>query len=174
MAGDITALRTTKGLTADCIINAANSTLSNQGQGANRAIHDAAGPELYRTSRRMHPSRAQVGQVYPVTLSDSNPFFQRERVRHVSVSHSPSEATWVSQIGQILQVCGPNMNPQRANYLKGDYSVGRKLLSQAYQSIFSCFYDKFQQYAVAMLTTLNRILHYTFNSEVGIQGKKSF
>ena len=83
MVADITKMYSAHGIKADCIVNAANSTLSSKGSGANRAIHDAAGPQLQTLSRKQHPSRAVAGRVYPVELPEDNPLFSQEHVQYV-------------------------------------------------------------------------------------------
>lgn len=81
--GDITQLKTEKGIEVDCVVNTPNSTLSDKGGGINVAIHKAAGPELIQLTKKLHGSKPIVGRVYPVTLSKNNPLFLGQGVKHV-------------------------------------------------------------------------------------------
>jgi len=129
IVGDITKLRTQLGITANCIVNAGNSTLSDKGGGINAAIHKAAGSELLQETKRIvKSSKVQVSRPYPVSLSANSPLRVNQGIEH------------------IIQVCGPNMNPSRANYLDGDYQKGSQLLRKAYRSILECFSGYFQQF----------------------------
>lgn len=56
-----------------------------------------------------------------VPLPSTSPLFCREGVTHV------------------IHVLGPNMNPQRPNYLDNDYSKGCKILHETYTSLFEGF-----------------------------------
>lgn len=84
LIADITSLYSKHSIIADCIVNAANSTLSDKGSGINKAIHDAVGSELRSKTKQMYPSRAKVGTVYPVTLESSS-FRKKEKVKHVCI-----------------------------------------------------------------------------------------
>jgi hypothetical protein len=44
-------------------------------------------------------------------------------------------------VGQVVHVMAPNMNPQRSNCLRGDYTKGDRLLGQCYSSLLSTFWD---------------------------------
>lgn len=56
-----------------------------------------------------------------VPLPSDSPLFSKEGVTHV------------------IHVLGPNMNPQRPNYLNNDYVKGCKVLREAYSSLFEGF-----------------------------------
>jgi len=86
LIADITSLYSKHSIIADCIVNAANSTLSDKGSGINKTIHNAVGSELRSKTKQMYPSRAKVGTVYPVTL-ESSPFRKKEKVKHVCIFH---------------------------------------------------------------------------------------
>lgn len=81
--GDITQLYSKFGIVADCIVNTANSTLSDKGGGLNKSIHTAVGKELLTLTKENHPSRAKVGVTYPVTLPDSSTFYKQQKTKHV-------------------------------------------------------------------------------------------
>ncbi|KAK4483796.1 hypothetical protein RD792_011000 [Penstemon davidsonii] len=118
--GDITRLRSLKGLHCNVIANAANWRLKPGGGGVNAAIFSAAGSELDIATKEkadcLSPGNALV-----VPLPSSSPLFTREGVTHV------------------IHVLGPNMNPQRPDCLKDDYVHGSELLRKAYTSLFEGF-----------------------------------
>lgn len=90
------------------------------GGGVNAAIFNAAGPELESATKEKVKSLSP-GNAAVVPLPSSSPLFTREGVTHV------------------IHVLGPNMNPQRPNYLNNDYSKGCKILQDAYTSLFEGF-----------------------------------
>jgi aprataxin len=61
------------------------------------------------------------GSSVVVPLPSTSPLYQREGVTHV------------------IHVLGPNMNPQRPNYLNNDYTKGSKILRDTYSSLFENF-----------------------------------
>ncbi|ESW06750.1 hypothetical protein PHAVU_010G073200 [Phaseolus vulgaris] len=118
--GDITHLYSRGGLRCNAIANAANWRLKPGGGGVNAAIFNAAGPELESATKEKVKSLSP-GNAAVVPLPSSSPLFTREGVTHV------------------IHVLGPNMNPQRPNYLNNDYSKGCKILQDAYTSLFEGF-----------------------------------
>lgn len=118
--GDITRLHSTGGLRCNVIANAANWRLKPGGGGVNAAIFNAAGPELESATKEKVKSLSP-GNAVVVPLPPSSPLFTREGVTHV------------------IHVLGPNMNPQRPNYLDNDYNKGSKILQDAYASLFEGF-----------------------------------
>ncbi|XP_047148774.1 transcription factor bHLH140 isoform X2 [Vigna umbellata] len=118
--GDITHLYSRGGLRCNAIANAANWRLKPGGGGVNAAIFNAAGPELESATKDKVKSLSP-GNAAVVPLPSSSPLFTREGVTHV------------------IHVLGPNMNPQRPNYLNNDYNKGCKILQDAYTSLFDGF-----------------------------------
>ncbi|KAK7390348.1 hypothetical protein VNO78_25653 [Psophocarpus tetragonolobus] len=118
--GDITYLYSKGGLQCNVIVNAANWRLKPGGGGVNAAIFNAAGPELESATKQKVKSLSP-GNAAVVPLPSSSPLFTREGVTHV------------------IHVLGPNMNPQRPNYLNNDYIKGCKILEDAYTSLFEGF-----------------------------------
>lgn len=118
--GDITKLKSDGGLHCNVIANAANWRLKPGGGGVNAAIFSAAGPSLEEATKQQAKS-LRPGSVVAVQLPSTSPLFNREGVTHV------------------IHVLGPNMNPQRPNYLNNDYDEGCKLLRDAYSSLFQAF-----------------------------------
>ncbi|KAJ1416243.1 P-loop containing nucleoside triphosphate hydrolase [Sesbania bispinosa] len=118
--GDITHLYSAGGLRCNVIANAANWRLKPGGGGVNAAIFNAAGPELESATKEKAKSLSP-GNAVVVPLPSSSPLFTREGVTHV------------------IHVLGPNMNPQRPNYLNNDYNKGCKILRDAYASLFEGF-----------------------------------
>ena len=86
----------------------------------NAAIFNAAGPSLETATKEQAKSLAP-GNAVVVPLPSVSPLFSREGVTHV------------------IHVLGPNMNPQRPNYLKNNYDEGCKILREAYSSLFEGF-----------------------------------
>ncbi|KAK7287433.1 hypothetical protein RIF29_00710 [Crotalaria pallida] len=118
--GDITHLYSTGGLRCNVIANAANWRLKPGGGGVNAAIFNAAGSELEYATKEKAKSLSP-GNAVVVPLSLSSPLFTREGVTHV------------------IHVLGPNMNPQRPNFLNNDYNKGCKILREAYAALFEGF-----------------------------------
>ncbi|XP_038688379.1 transcription factor bHLH140 isoform X2 [Tripterygium wilfordii] len=118
--GDITQLYSKGGLRCNVIANAANWRLKAGGGGVNAAIFSAAGPSLEIATKEqassLHPGNAVV-----VPVPSSSSLYGREGVSHV------------------IHVLGPNMNPQRPNFLNDDYNRGCKILRDAYTSLFEGF-----------------------------------
>ncbi|XP_052173221.1 transcription factor bHLH140 isoform X2 [Diospyros lotus] len=118
--GNITRLYSEGGLRCNVIANAANWRLKPGGGGVNAAVYSAAGPDLdvatKERARSLSPGKALV-----VPLPSTSPLFIREGVTHV------------------IHVLGPNMNPQRPNFLNNDYMKGCKILREAYTSVFDGF-----------------------------------
>ncbi|XP_038906054.1 transcription factor bHLH140 isoform X2 [Benincasa hispida] len=127
--GDITKLNSEGGLRCNVIANAANWRLKPGGGGVNAAIFSAAGSGL-EVATKQQANSLQPGNAVAVQLPSTSPLFNREGVTHV------------------IHVLGPNMNPQRPNYLNNDYDEGCKLLRNAYSSLFQAFIsvveDKFK------------------------------
>lgn len=90
------------------------------GGGVNAAIFNASGPELESATKDKVKSLLP-GDAAVVPLPSSSPLFTREGVTHV------------------VHVLGPNMNPQRPNFLNNDYNKGCKILEDAYTSLFEGF-----------------------------------
>lgn len=118
--GDITRLYTEGGLGCNVIANATNWRLKPGGGGVNAAIFNAAGPALESATKERAGSLAP-GKALVVPLPSNSPLFAKEGVTHV------------------IHVLGPNMNPQRPNYLNNDYVKGCKVLREAYSSLFEGF-----------------------------------
>ncbi|CAL0324698.1 unnamed protein product [Lupinus luteus] len=118
--GDITHLYSTGGLRCNVIANAANWRLKPGGGGVNAAIFNAAGSELEYATKEKAKSLSPGNAIF-VPLPSSSPLFTREGVTHV------------------IHVLGPNMNPQRPNYLNNDYNKGCKILQDAYAALFEGF-----------------------------------
>ncbi|KAL6574576.1 hypothetical protein OROMI_011861 [Orobanche minor] len=118
--GDITRLRSRRGLHCNVIANAANWRLKPGGGGVNAAIFKAAGSEL-EIATKERAVTLSPGKSIIVPLPSSSPLFAREGVTHV------------------IHVLGPNMNPQRPDCIKDDYVRGCKLLREAYSSLFEGF-----------------------------------
>ncbi|KAG8377052.1 hypothetical protein BUALT_Bualt09G0127900 [Buddleja alternifolia] len=118
--GDITRLRSQKGLQCNVIANTTNWRLKPGGGGVNAAIFKAAGPEL-EIATKERAETLSPGKAVVVPLPSSSPLYTREGVTHV------------------IHVLGPNMNPQRPDCLKGDYGKGCKILREAYSSLFEGF-----------------------------------
>lgn len=90
------------------------------GGGVNAAIFSAAGSGL-EVATKQQANSLQPGNAVAVQLPSTSPLLNREGVTHV------------------IHVLGPNMNPQRPNYLNNDYDEGCKLLGNAYSSLFQAF-----------------------------------
>lgn len=118
--GDITCLYSKGGLRCNAIANAANWRLRPGGGGVNAAIFSAAGPSLETATKEQAKSLAP-GKAVVVPLPSVSPLLSREGVTHV------------------IHVLGPNMNPQRPNYLSNNYDEGCKILREAYSSLFEGF-----------------------------------
>ncbi|KAK6120241.1 hypothetical protein DH2020_045932 [Rehmannia glutinosa] len=118
--GDITRLRSQRGLQCNVIANAANWRLKPGGGGVNAAIFKAAGPAL-EIATKERAITLSPGKSVVVPLPSSSPLFVKEGVTHV------------------IHVLGPNMNPQRPDCLKDDYVTGCKILREAYTSLFEGF-----------------------------------
>ncbi|XP_073525788.1 uncharacterized protein [Phyllobates terribilis] len=118
--GDITQLHSVGGLRCNVIANAANWRLKPGGGGVNAAIYSAAGPALEAATKKQ-AGNLSPGKAIVVPLPSSSPLYSREGVTHV------------------IHVLGPNMNPQRPNYLNGDYGEGCRVLQNAYSSLFESF-----------------------------------
>ncbi|PRQ42887.1 putative adenylylsulfatase [Rosa chinensis] len=118
--GDITKLHSEGGLCCNVIANAANWRLKPGGGGVNAAIFNAGGPALEVATKEQAKS-LYPGNAVVVPLPSTSPLFCREGVTHV------------------IHVLGPNMNPQRPNYLDNDYSKGCKILHDTYTSLFEGF-----------------------------------
>ncbi|CAM8949144.1 unnamed protein product [Rhodiola kirilowii] len=118
--GNITRLYSEGGLRCHVIANAANWRLKPGGGGVNAAIFSEAGSFLEVATKEkagsLHPGKALV-----VPLPASSPLFSREGITHV------------------IHVLGPNMNPQRPNFLNNDYQKGCEVLRSAYSSLFEGF-----------------------------------
>ncbi|KAJ3699529.1 hypothetical protein LUZ61_003234 [Rhynchospora tenuis] len=118
--GDITQLYSKGGLRCTVIANAANWRLKPGGGGVNAAIFKVAG-EALEIATKERAETLNPGSSVAVPLPSTSPLYQREGVTHV------------------IHVLGPNMNPQRPNYLQNDYTKGCKILRDAYSSLFECF-----------------------------------
>ncbi|GAB4857357.1 hypothetical protein Ancab_015265 [Ancistrocladus abbreviatus] len=118
--GDITRLYSVGGLRCNVIANAANWRLKAGGGGVNAAIFSAGGPMLEIATKEQAKSLSP-GRAVVVLLPSTSPLFSREGVTHV------------------IHVLGPNMNPQRPNYLNNNYDEGCKILREAYSSLFEGF-----------------------------------
>jgi aprataxin len=90
------------------------------GGGVNAAIFNASGPSLESATKERSGSLTP-GKALVVPLPSNSPLFAKEGVTHV------------------IHVLGPNMNPQRPNYLNNDYVKGCKVLCEAYSSLFEGF-----------------------------------
>lgn len=144
--GDITRLFSEGGLHCNVIANATNWRLKPGGGGVNAAIFNAAGPEL-EDATKQRASSLSPGKAIVVPLSSSSPLYSREGVTHV------------------IHVLGPNMNPQRPNYLKDDYNEGCRVLRQAYSSLFDCF--------LSIAYTSQSCLHLENNKKPRLEHPKS-
>ncbi|KAL6138905.1 hypothetical protein ACLB2K_064184 [Fragaria x ananassa] len=118
--GDITKLHSEGGLRCNVIANSANWRLKPGGGGVNAAIFNAGGPALEVATKEQAKS-LYPGNAVVVPLPSTSPLFCREGVTHV------------------IHVLGPNMNPQRPNYLDHDYNKGCKILHDTYTSLFESF-----------------------------------
>ncbi|PIA32381.1 hypothetical protein AQUCO_04500173v1 [Aquilegia coerulea] len=118
--GDITQLYTQGGLCCNVIANAANWRLKPGGGGVNAAIFKAAGPAL-ETATEERAASLNPGSSLVVPLPLSSPLYEKEGVTHV------------------IHILGPNMNPNRPNFLNNDYSKGCNVLRKAYSSLFEDF-----------------------------------
>lgn len=90
------------------------------GGGVNAAIFREAGSSLEVATKEKAGS-LRPGNAVVVPLPASSPLFSREGVTHV------------------IHVLGPNMNPQRPNFLNNDYEKGCEVLRSAYSSLFEGF-----------------------------------
>lgn len=90
------------------------------GGGVNAAIFNASGPSL-ETATKERAGSLSPGKALVVPLPSNSPLFAKEGVTHV------------------IHVLGPNMNPQRPNYLNNDYVKGCNVLREAYSSLFESF-----------------------------------
>lgn len=90
------------------------------GGGVNAAIFKAAGADLEMATNDRAKSLVP-GSAVVVPLPSTCPLYNREGITHV------------------IHVLGPNMNPQRPNYLNNDYNKGCVVLRQAYTSLFEGF-----------------------------------
>lgn len=118
--GDITQLYTQGGLRCAAIANAANWRLKPGGGGVNAAIFKAAGPAL-ETATEERAGSLTPGKALVVPLPLTSPLRKNEGVTHV------------------IHVLGPNMNPNRPNFLNNDYNKGCSILRTAYSSLFEGF-----------------------------------
>lgn len=90
------------------------------GGGVNAAIF-LAGGEAFEIASKEQADTISPGSSIIVPVPKASTLYQREGVTHV------------------IHVLGPNMNPQRPNYLKDDYVKGCKVLYGAYSSLFNNF-----------------------------------
>ncbi|XWS43868.1 hypothetical protein CRYUN_Cryun16bG0141300 [Craigia yunnanensis] len=118
--GDITQLYSKGGFRCNVIANAANWRLKPGGGGVNAAIFNAGGPALEAATKNQ-ATFLPPGNAVVVPLPSTSPLYSREGVTH------------------IIHVLGPNMNPERPNYLDDDYIKGCKILRDAYLSLFEGF-----------------------------------
>ncbi|XP_020529579.1 transcription factor bHLH140 isoform X2 [Amborella trichopoda] len=118
--GDITRLCTDGGLQCNVIANAANWRLRPGGGGVNAAIFSAAGKE-FEIATKESATSLNPGEAIAVPLPHNSPLYKREGMTYV------------------IHVLGPNMNPQRPNYLNNDYVEGCRVLCKTYSSLFKCF-----------------------------------
>ncbi|KAG2262363.1 hypothetical protein Bca52824_069442 [Brassica carinata] len=123
--GDITKLHSQGGLHCNVLANAANWRLKPGGGGVNAAIFKAAGPDL-EAATRARANTLLPGKAVVVPLPSTCPLHNAEGITHV------------------IHVLGPNMNPNRPNYLNNDYTKGCKILREAYTSLFEGFLSTVQ------------------------------
>ncbi|KAK1285780.1 hypothetical protein QJS10_CPB20g00270 [Acorus calamus] len=119
-AGNITLINTEGNLGCTVIANATNWRLKPGGGGVNAAIFSAGG-EALKLATKEQAGTISPGKSLVVPLPSTSPLFEREGITHV------------------IHVLGPNMNPERPNYLKNDYVKGCKILCEAYSSLFENF-----------------------------------
>ncbi|KAK1312410.1 hypothetical protein QJS10_CPA07g01152 [Acorus calamus] len=119
-AGNITLINTEGNLGCTVIANATNWRLKPGGGGVNAAIFSAGG-EALKLATKEQAGTISPGKSLVVPLPSTSPLFKREGITHV------------------IHVLGPNMNPERPNYLKNDYVKGCKILCEAYSSLFESF-----------------------------------
>lgn len=91
----------------------------------NAAIFKAAGPDL-ETATRVRANTLLPGKAVVVPLPSTCPLHNAEGITHV------------------IHVLGPNMNPNRPDNLKNDYTKGCKTLREAYTSLFEGFLSVIQ------------------------------
>jgi len=112
------------------IVNASNPYLKSGGSGTNRAIHRACkGGDLTleKLSQKQYKIPAEVAKACPVDLPPGILLREEQDVR------------------TVIHVVGPNMNPKRPNYLKGDYEKGEPLLQKAYEDVLDVFLQKISE-----------------------------
>ncbi|KAL1194073.1 Transcription factor [Cardamine amara subsp. amara] len=126
--GDITKLHSEGGLHYNVIANAANWRLKPGGGGVNAAIYKAAGPDL-EAATRVRANTLLPGKSVVVPLPSTCPLHKAEGITHV------------------IHVLGPNMNPNRPDYLNNDYTKGCKTLREAYTSLFEGFLSVVQDHS---------------------------
>lgn len=90
------------------------------GGGVNAAIFKAVGPAL-ETATEERAGSLTPGKALVVPLPLTSPLCKNEGVTHV------------------IHVLGPNMNPNRPNFLNNDYNKGCNILRMAYSSLFEGF-----------------------------------
>eukprot|EP01119_Soliformovum_irregulare_P001533 TRINITY_DN11231_c0_g1_i1.p1 TRINITY_DN11231_c0_g1~~TRINITY_DN11231_c0_g1_i1.p1 ORF type:complete len:556 (+),score=146.39 TRINITY_DN11231_c0_g1_i1:57-1724(+) len=119
-SGDITHMKTTLEM-ARFICNECNWRLRPGGSEINRRIFQVAGDEFIQSTKERHPRPANPGGVYPVPVPDTSPL------------HTDEGVDWV------LHCLGPNLNPNRPDYIK-DEAKAEDLLKKCYRNLFQEFY----------------------------------
>ena len=119
--GDISKVRTKHGI-MDCGFVGIEATwrLQAGGTAANKKVHQAAGKLLQEEAKRLYQA-GKVGVSYPVKLPSDCPLTLAEGVH------------------QVINVVGPNFNPDRPDVIE-DRARGAALLRQAYEELFKCFF----------------------------------
>ena len=118
--GDVSKLRTKCNI-PDCGFIGIEATwrLQAGGSGA-RKVHDAAGKVLQEEAKRLYQV-AKVGVAYPVKLPSDCPLTLTEGVH------------------QVINVVGPNFNPDRPDYME-DKVKGAADLRRTYDELFKSFF----------------------------------
>ena len=117
---------TTSILSAGCAVVAigCNKLFKAGGDRINNQVHKAFGAsdEFTKLIRERYPNEVpHVGKAYPVRIPSDHVLSRENGVKYV------------------INVLGPNMNPNRLDCLDGNYSKAEALLENAYSSMFECF-----------------------------------
>jgi aprataxin len=94
------------------------------GDRLNIALHKAFGTanELHDLIQQVYPREVpEIGKAYLVKVPEAHPLHQTKGLKFV------------------VNILGPNMNPNRLDYLDGDYELGEKLLEKSYDAMFLSF-----------------------------------
>ena len=112
-------------LAARFVVNEAHPQLKAKGGRLNRALHAAAAPQLEVGTREAYPPVARVGHAYPVRLPVGCALRDGRGVEWVIHAHPPNPA-----------------NPERGNFLDGDYARACDELEKTWAAVLGAFHER--------------------------------